>query len=133
MVKAHGAGRATPAVSPKQDSSRGSQPRRHIPLRTCVACRQTGSKREFVRLVRTPAAGVQVDTSGKLAGRGAYLCRNKICWEQVLRSQRLSQALKTTLTAEEIAALREFAAALPEMSKVGAEAPAGKVPAPEHA
>lgn len=133
MVKAHGAGRATPAVSPKQDSSRGNQPRRHIPLRTCVACRQTGSKREFVRLVRTPAAGVQVDTSGKLAGRGAYLCRNKICWEQVLRSQRLSQALKTTLTAEEIAALREFAAALPEMSKVGAEAPAGKVPAPEHA
>jgi hypothetical protein len=122
MAKARGVEEASPAVSPKQHSGRGSRPRRHIPLRTCIACRQTGSKRELVRVVRTPAAGVQVDATGKLAGRGAYLHRNRTCWEQGLRSQRLSQALKTTLTAEEVGALQAFAATLPEMSILGAEA-----------
>ena len=87
----------------------------------------------MVRLVRTPAAGVQVDSTGKLAGRGAYLCRNKTCWEQGLRSQRLGQALKTTLSAEEIAALRAFAATLPEMPAMGTDPPAGAIPASEHA
>lgn len=78
-------------------------------------------------MVRTPSAGVQVDTTGKLAGRGAYLCRNRVCWEQGLRSQRLSQALKTTLTAEEISVLRAFAVTLPQLPDMGAEpAPSGE-------
>ena len=135
MVKATSAVMASPAVSPKQRSGRGSQPRKHIPVRTCIACQRTGSKRELVRVVRTPAAGVQVDASGKLAGRGAYLCQNRTCWERGLRSQRLSQALKTALTAEEIATLRAFAMTLPEMSTVGEEpAPSGEaVPSSDHA
>jgi uncharacterized protein len=122
MTKARAAGEAGPVVSPKQRSGRQSAPRRHVPQRTCVACHTTGGKRELIRVVRTPAAGVQVDGTGKLAGRGAYLCRNRTCWEQGLRSQRLNQALKTTLTSEEIAALRTFAAALPEIPIRGAEA-----------
>jgi uncharacterized protein len=135
MVKACTAVGASPAVSPKQRSGRGSQPRKHIPVRTCIACQRTGSKRELVRVVRTPAAGVQVDASGKLAGRGAYLCQNRTCWERGLRSQRLSQALKTALTAEEIATLRAFAMTLPEMSTVGEEpAPSGEAaPSSDHA
>ena len=86
-------------------------------------------------MVRTPSAGVQVDITGKLAGRGAYLCRNRACWEQGLRSQRLSQALKTTLTAEEAAMLRAFAVTLPQMPDMGAEpAPSGEAaPSTEHA
>jgi len=72
-----------------------------------------------------------VDASGKLAGRGAYLCRNRSCWERGLRSQRLSQALKTALTAEEVTALRAFAMTLPEMSNVGEEpAPSGDATPP---
>ncbi|PKO23077.1 MAG: DUF448 domain-containing protein [Chloroflexi bacterium HGW-Chloroflexi-1] len=86
--------------------------RKHIPLRTCIICRQTQGKRELVRVVRTLATGVQVDPTGKLAGRGAYLCRSRACWDQALRSLRLNSALKTTLTTEEMAALREFAATL---------------------
>jgi predicted RNA-binding protein YlxR (DUF448 family) len=121
MAKARAGGVAGPAVTPKQRSGRGSSPRRHIPQRMCVACRTTEGKRELVRVVRTPNAGVQVDITGKLPGRGAYLCKNRTCWEQSLRSQRLNQALKTTLTAEEIAALWAFAATLPELSSRGAE------------
>jgi predicted RNA-binding protein YlxR (DUF448 family) len=102
---------------------KGPRPK-HIPIRTCIACRQTSAKRELVRVVRVADSvvsagkaqpGVHVDPTGKLAGRGAYICRNRSCWEQALAGRRLAVALKTTLTDEEIAALRAYAASLPEL------------------
>ncbi len=92
---------------------KGPRPK-HVPLRTCIVCRQERGKRELVRIVRTPSAGVQVDPTGKLAGRGAYLCRTRACWEAALQGQRLAGALKATLDAEELVVLRAFAASLPE-------------------
>jgi uncharacterized protein len=87
---------------------------KHIPLRTCIACRETRGKRDLVRVVRTIDKGVLVDPTGKLAGRGAYLCRARICWEQALTGQRLGAALKTVIATEDVAALRAYAALLPE-------------------
>ncbi len=73
----------------------GSGPRpRHIPLRTCVACRQGRAKRDLVRVVRTVAGDVQVDPTGKRSGRGAYLCRDASCWNQALHRGILLRALK---------------------------------------
>ena len=92
---------------------------RPVPQRTCIICRQTQAKRQLVRVVRTPASGVQIDPTGKLAGRGAYLCRSRSCWQRALDSSRLSAALKTTLTTDELAALRNYAAGLPEMADQG--------------
>lgn len=74
--------------------------RKHQPQRTCVVCRTTGAKRALTRLVRTPE-GVQIDPSGKLAGRGAYLCDNPACWQKAARGDALGRALRTTLTEEE--------------------------------
>jgi hypothetical protein len=94
-------------------AAKGPRPK-HVPLRTCIVCRQERGKRELVRIVRTPSGSVQVDPTGKLAGRGAYLCRTRACWEQALSGQRLNAALKTSVSADDQAALRAFAAALPE-------------------
>jgi predicted RNA-binding protein YlxR (DUF448 family) len=68
----------------------------------------------LVRIVRTPQQGVQIDPSGKLAGRGAYLCRARTCWQKAIKSSALNRALKTTLTVDELAALRAYADSLPE-------------------
>ncbi len=98
--------------------------RKHIPVRTCVQCRQTGGKRELVRVVRTVDAGVQVDLTGKLAGRGAYLCRNRACWTGAIAGRRIAAALRTTLTEDELGRLKQFADTLapePEQSSVGLE------------
>ncbi len=70
--------------------------RKHIPQRTCVACRKVRPKRELIRLVRISDGSVEVDTSGKKAGRGAYLCLE--CWEIGLKGSQLKHALRTTLT-----------------------------------
>jgi predicted RNA-binding protein YlxR (DUF448 family) len=86
--------------------------RKHVPQRTCVGCRQVEGKRGLVRIVRTPDQGVQIDPTGKRAGRGAYLCANQKCWETALKG-RLEHALKTTLTATERETLAQYAQGLP--------------------
>lgn len=103
--------------------SRTKQParRRHVPQRTCIACRRVGDKRQLIRVVRTPAADVRIDPGGKLNGRGAYLCQAKPCWEKALRSGLLARALKTTIAEEDLAALHAFAASLPPSQEDGPE------------
>lgn len=86
---------------------------KHIPQRTCVGCRLTLPKRSLVRIVRT-ADGVQVDLTGKLAGRGAYLHNQRSCWERGLKGA-LGHALKTDLMEQDRAALTSFMMALPEI------------------
>ena len=72
---------------------RGSRPR-HVPQRTCIACRQTGVKRELVRIVRTTHGSVVIDPGGKLSGRGAYLHESSECWSLALTRSLLARALK---------------------------------------
>lgn len=84
---------------------------KHVPQRTCVGCRQVLPKRTLIRIVRT-AEGVQIDPTGKMAGRGAYLHNRRTCWEQGLKGS-LAQALKTTLTIEDKERLSEFMNQLP--------------------
>lgn len=69
------------------------------------------AKRSLIRIVRT-AEGIQIDPTGKLAGRGAYLHDQRSCWVMGLKGA-LSQALKTELTAEDRERLVAFAEALP--------------------
>jgi predicted RNA-binding protein YlxR (DUF448 family) len=76
-----------------------------------VGCREVLPKRKMVRIVRT-ADGVQIDPTGKLAGRGAYLHDRRQCWERGLKGA-LAHALKTTLTQADRARLEEFMNNLP--------------------
>jgi predicted RNA-binding protein YlxR (DUF448 family) len=81
---------------------------KHIPLRTCVVCRQTNAKRTLTRLVRTPDEGVQIDPTGKRNGRGAYLCDQASCWKRALESDVLAKALKTDLTDDDRQRLQDY-------------------------
>jgi predicted RNA-binding protein YlxR (DUF448 family) len=66
---------------------------KRVPQRTCVGCRQVRPKQELVRIVRTPQGEVRVDVSGKLPGRGAYVCPRLECAEAALRQKRLARSL----------------------------------------
>ena len=72
------------------------------------------AKRSLIRIVRT-TEGVQVDPTGKLAGRGAYLHDRRSCWERGLRGG-LAHALKTELLPADRERLEAFANTLPEES-----------------
>jgi len=81
---------------------------RHVPRRTCIGCRQEFPKRELVRIVRAPTGTVDVDLTGKAAGRGAYLCRARDCWTAALRRGMLAGALRTAVPADDQAKLERF-------------------------
>jgi uncharacterized protein len=97
----------------KAAQPKGPRPK-HVPQRTCVVCRSERGKRELVRIVRTPAGQVKVDPTGKVAGRGAYLCKARSCWHGPAMAHKLNAALKTTMTEEDLAALGSYAETLPE-------------------
>ncbi len=65
-----------------------------------MACHKVKAKRELLRVVCVAKGNVEVDISGKKAGRGAYLCRAEECWEIGLKGGRLEHSLRTTLTRE---------------------------------
>ena len=89
---------------------------KHVPQRTCVGCREVLPKRNMVRIVKT-AEGVQIDPTGKLPGRGAYLHDRRECWERG-RKGALAHALKTSFTEADHVRLEEFMSALPAEAEV---------------
>jgi uncharacterized protein len=70
-----------------------------------VACRTPRAKRELQRIVRTPAGDVVVDPTGRLAGRGAYVCPATDCLSIAIKKGALSRALETPLPAAFIASV----------------------------
>lgn len=75
-------------------------PPRRYPTRTCVACRTERQKRELVRVVRAPDGTTALDRSGKLPGRGAYLCADGSCWSSALKKKSIERALSAPVTPE---------------------------------
>jgi len=71
----------------------------------------------MMRIVRTPDGTVDLDSSGKRSGRGAYLCCNRSCWETALKRRSLDHALKVTLDETTRATLAAYAQTLPETSE----------------
>jgi predicted RNA-binding protein YlxR (DUF448 family) len=79
---------------------------RKVPTRTCTACGLSSDKRGFVRFVRTPEGHVEVDPTGKAAGRGAYLCAEPDCFEVARKRRRLDSALRVALRDDDYSRLR---------------------------
>jgi uncharacterized protein len=87
---------------------------KHVPVRTCIACRRSDAKRGLIRVVRDGEGRVAIDPTSKRAGRGAYLCHAPNCWEQALKRHALERALRVeALQAEDRSALEAFASSLP--------------------
>jgi hypothetical protein len=92
----------------------GKRPKKvkHIPQRTCVGCRQVLAKQEMTRIVAT-ADGVQVDLTGKMAGRGAYLHNLQSCWQKGINGS-LAHALRTEISNDDRERLLACMGLLPE-------------------
>ena len=78
-----------------------------IPQRQCMGCRERKAKRELIRVVRQPDGAVRLDFSGKLNGRGAYLCPDPECLKKAIRSKALDRSLEVTIPEEIYARLEQ--------------------------
>ena len=78
-----------------------------IPVRMCAGCGEHFPKKELVRVVHTPQGEIHVDLTGKMAGRGAYLCRNAGCLRKAQKAKRLERAFQGPVPDEVMAKLEE--------------------------
>ncbi len=84
---------------------------KHIPMRTCIVCREQKDKKALVRLVLSADGTIAVDNSGKLPGRGAYICADGDCAMAVQKKRALDRAFKTKFPDTEYARIAEELAA----------------------
>ncbi len=87
-----------------------------IPMRKCVGCGEMKSKKELVRVVRTPEGEISLDPTGKKNGRGAYFCGDPACVVKAQKGRRLERAFECAVPPEVYEALAQSiaAAAKPE-------------------
>ena len=78
-----------------------------IPQRQCMGCRERKAKREMIRVVRCVDGSVNLDFSGKLNGRGAYVCPDPECLKKALKSKALDRSLEVTIPEEVIDRLQK--------------------------
>ena len=71
-----------------------------IPQRQCRGCRERKEKRQLIRVVRKTDGSVCVDFSGKVSGRGAYICPDKNCLNKALKSKSLERSLEVAIPEE---------------------------------
>lgn len=88
---------------------------RREPQRTCIGCREVAGKRALVRLVRAAGGNVAVEPPGeRLPGRGAYLHRERACWERALQGATIGKALRIPAGSGDLEGLRQYLATIPE-------------------
>ena len=66
-----------------------------IPMRTCIACREEKPKKEMLRVVKNAAGEIRLDFSGKLPGRGAYVCGSEACIKKLNKYRLLNKAFSS--------------------------------------
>ncbi|MBQ9070095.1 MAG: YlxR family protein [Clostridia bacterium] len=70
------------------------------PTRRCTGCGERSPKSALVRILRTPDGNIVLDKTGKLSGRGAYLCKNPACLKKARKVSRLESSLSCSIPSE---------------------------------
>jgi len=73
---------------------------RKVPLRKCVSCGESKPKRELIRVVKNSEGNITLDITGKVNGRGAYICNSIECFNKARKSKRLNKALEAEINSE---------------------------------
>lgn len=71
-----------------------------IPVRQCVGCGEMKNKRDMLRILKTPEDNIVLDVTGKQNGRGAYICKDRNCFEKARTSKGLERSLKRAVSKE---------------------------------
>ena len=78
-----------------------------IPMRTCIACREEKPKKEMLRVVRNAEGEIRLDFSGKLPGRGAYVCGSEACIKKLRKYRLLNKAFSAEVSDDVDRAIEE--------------------------
>jgi predicted RNA-binding protein YlxR (DUF448 family) len=78
-----------------------------IPFRMCAGCGEMKSKKEMIRVLKTPEGEIVIDATGKKNGRGAYICSSVECLQKAVKTKALERSLKVNIPKELIETLEK--------------------------
>lgn len=78
-----------------------------VPFRVCAGCGQQRSKKEMVRVVKTPEGEITLDSTGKKNGRGAYICKSIDCLHKAIKVKGLERSLKANIPSQVVETLEK--------------------------
>lgn len=78
-----------------------------IPMRKCVGCGEMKSKKEMLRVIKTPEGLIELDSTGRKNGRGTYICFSKECLLKAVKNRGLERSLKISVPKEVMEKLSE--------------------------
>ena len=71
-----------------------------IPQRQCIGCGEMKSKKEMIRVIKTPEGEIMMDATGKKNGRGAYICPSRECLKKAIKTKGLERSFKMSIPAD---------------------------------
>ena len=69
-----------------------------LPTRTCMGCNTKKLKKELIRVVKSKEGKISIDKTGKMPGRGAYICDDIECLKKAINSKRLEKCFETKIS-----------------------------------
>ena len=79
-----------------------------LPLRMCIACREMKDKKELIKIVKSKDDQIELDLTGKKAGRGAYICRSSECHKKLNKQKLLNKAFSMNIDPKVYLQIEEF-------------------------
>ena len=77
------------------------------PERRCTGCGEHFPKKELIRVLRTPEGSIVIDRTGKMSGRGAYICADVNCFKKAVKQRRIETSLDVKIPDEVYSALEK--------------------------
>lgn len=71
-----------------------------IPQRTCMGCNEKKDKKDLIRIVKSSDGAINIDKTGKMQGRGAYICDKEQCLDAAIKSKRIERVFETKIDDE---------------------------------
>ena len=81
--------------------------KKKIPMRKCTGCGEAKPKKDLIRVVKTTEGELLVDLTGKVNGRGAYICKSINCYDEAIKTNRIARNLEVSINDELVEELRK--------------------------
>ena len=79
-----------------------------LPQRTCMGCNVKKDKKELIRIVKNSNGEINIDHTGKMEGRGTYICKNEECLNKVIKNKRINKVFEKEITNEFYEKIRTY-------------------------
>ncbi len=81
---------------------------RRLPQRTCTGCNSKKDKKDLIRIVKNQNGEIKVDLTGKMEGRGVYICKKEECLNKAIKNKRIAKTFETEIDESVYEAVRKF-------------------------